>query len=77
MGFSNSELFKQYIGSIKLTKFNLIYFFIIITWLSLCFSINTLPREIHQMFDGTIKFINSLRILVPLIMSVVSILILS
>ena len=67
MRISISNLLKEYTGSIKPRKLNLIYFFIIITWMSLCLSINTKPGEMYQIFDGFVKFINGLRFLVPLI----------
>ena len=74
MQFSISNLLKEYIGSIKLTKLNLIYLFIIITWMSLCLSINTKPGEMYQIFDGSIKLINGLRFIVPIIMVTISLL---
>ncbi len=76
MRFSISNLLKEYIGPIKLTKLNLIYLFIIITWMSLCLSINTKPGEMYQIFDGLQKSINALRFLIPLLMVTISLLIL-
>ena len=66
MRFNISNLYKEYMETFKLTKLNLIYLFIIITWMSLCLSINTKPGEMYQIFDGSIKLINGLRFLVPI-----------
>ena len=60
MGFSILNLLKQHTGSIRFSKINLVYLYIIIIWVSLCFAINTMPDEMYQMFDGPIKFINGL-----------------
>ena len=74
MRFSISNLLKEYIGPIKLTKLNLIYLFIIITWMSLCLSINTKPGEMYQIFDSSMKLINGLRFIIPIIMVTISLL---
>ena len=74
MRISISNLLKEYTGSIKPRKLNLIYFFIIITWMSLCLSINTKPGEMYQIFDGLQKSINALRFLIPLLMVTISLL---
>lgn len=76
MGFSILNLLKQHTGSIRFSKINLFYLYIIITWVSLNLAINTMPDEMYKMFDSPIKFINSLRFAVPLIISTVNVLIL-
>ncbi len=76
MRISISNLIKEYTRSTKFTKLNLIYLFIVITWISLCLSINTKPGEMYQIFDGLQKSINALRFLIPLIMVTISLLIL-
>ena len=52
----------------KLSKSDfIIYFFLITTWILLCFSINTHPYEIHEMFNNPIKFLNGLRFILPVL----------
>lgn len=76
MRISISNLIKEYTRSTKSTNLNLIYLFILITWMSLCLSINTKPGEMYQIFGGLQKSINALRFLIPLIMVTISLLIL-
>ena len=56
----------------KLSKTHSIYFFLITTWILLCFSINTHPYEIHEMFNDPIKFLNGLRFILPTIAVIMS-----
>ena len=65
--------FKNFIKNFyKLSKTDSIYFFLITTWILLCFSINTHPYEIHEMFNDPIKFLNGLRFILPTIAVIMS-----
>jgi hypothetical protein len=57
----------------KSKKFKIIYFFIISIWFSLCISINTKPGEIYQIFDSLVEFINGVRFLAPLVLTIISV----
>lgn len=47
------------------------FFFIVFSWLSLLLSINTKPEEIMYFGEGLLRSINAIRIIIPLIISII------
>ena len=60
----------------ELIKSNFIFLFISITWLSLLFSINTHPTDVNKIFNNPMNFINALRFIFGILMSLISIVLL-
>jgi hypothetical protein len=52
------------------SKYNLYFLIIIVYWLTLWGSINTLPSEILKIFENLLRTVNALRLLIPLIVSI-------
>lgn len=72
MSLTKQNLFMKVLFLTYQAKNNFISIVVLITWLALWFSINTKPSEIYEIFNSPIQFFNGIRIVGPLILTIIS-----
>ena len=71
MSLTKQNLFMKVLFLTYQAKNNFISIVVLITWLALWFSINTKPSEIYEIFNSPIQFFNGIRIIGPLILTII------